>query len=89
MKFFFDLIVWSEFSKSHAMRASVFYVPTCQSAKSLPTSHFYVLTCQRAKGVSIVQLGVPTCQMRANISTSPAKRRTNFSTMFQKHFSVF
>ena len=32
---------------------------------------------------------MPTRQRRANSSTSPAKRRTNFWTIFQKNFQFF
>ena len=65
----------------------------CQRAKRWPTFYFYEPTCQityqRAKGVLIIQLRVSTGQKHAYISTSPANRSTNFSTVFQKNFSVF
>ena len=47
------IVVQKEFAKSRAirairaMRASVFYVPTCQK-RVVPLSHFYVPKCQRA-----------------------------------------
>ena len=62
-----------EFAKSRAMRAiraSAVYVPTCQRAKSVPTSHFYL------------PINVPTWQRRANFSTWRANvpRCVNFLT---------
>ena len=56
-----------------AIRASVVYVPTCQCAKSLPTSHFYV------------PINVPCVsrwQRRANFSTCRANvpRRASILT---------
>ena len=45
MKFFFDLIVWSEFAKSHAMRACVFHVPTCQKLANFSFLRADVPTC--------------------------------------------
>ena len=46
----FDCLTMNfEFAKSRAIsaiRASVVYLPTCQRAKSVPSSHFYVPTCQ-------------------------------------------
>ena len=75
----------NEFAKSlamHAMRARVVYMSMCQHA-NLPTSHF---TCQRAKGVPIFNLAHQRAKRLANFSTSPAKRRAKFSTIFQKNF---
>ena len=74
--------VW-EFAKLSAMRASVVSVPMCQSATT------FQYTRERAKGVPIMQLGVPMCQGHVNFSTSPTKRRTNLSTIFQNNFSIF
>ena len=56
-----------------------------ESAKSRPTCQLPIFTCQRAKSVSIIELGVPTCEKNrgANFSTSLARRRTSFSTIFQ------
>ena len=86
----FLYMVKNEFAKSshmHVMRASVVYVPTCQRAKNVPTSHFYVPTCQRLANFSTwcanVSKGVPI------YSTSPAKRRADISTIFQKNFLIF
>ena len=47
------------------------------------------LTCQHAKGVPIFQLGVQGAKMGANFSTSPAKRRPSFSTIFKEIFPFF
>ena len=55
------------------------HVPIRQCAKGVPNMpkacQFSNLACQRAK-------------KRANFPTSPVKRRTNFSTIFQNNFSV-
>ena len=46
------------------MRASMVYVPTCQHAKSVPTSHFYVPTSQRHINYSTWHANMPkTCQL--------------------------
>ena len=70
--------VW-EFAKSRvirAMRPSVVYVPTCKARVN------FSFLC------AIVPINVPTCQWSANCLTLTAKGRTNFSTIFQKDFSV-
>ena len=36
----------------------------------------------------ITQLGVPTCQRQTKFLTSPAEKRTNFSTIFQMNFLI-
>ena len=71
--------VW-EFAKSRvifAMRVSVVYVPTCKSRANV--------LFLRAN----VPINVQTCKRCANYSTLSAKRHTNFSTIFQKNFSIF
>ena len=55
-------------------------MPTCQNAKSVPTSHFYVPTCQRANK----RVNVQHVKKRANFSTLPAEMLANFSKTFQK-----
>ena len=62
------------------MCASVVYVPTCQRAKSVPTSGFYVPTCQW------------TCQRRAKISTwcvNVLKRVSIFQLRLPKGVPIF
>ena len=70
-------------------RTNMVYVPTCQTSAKFSIVRVNVLmnvpTCQRSANYSI---GLPRCQRGANFSNSPAKNRTNFSTIFQNNFSI-
>ena len=74
----------------HACQLGLFaHVPTFQKRAKFSFSRANVLI-----NVPIFTLGVPTCQggvkfSCVNFSTSSAKRRTNFSTIFQRNFWIF
>ena len=58
-----SLYVFAEFPKSHSMRASVIYVPTCPHANVLKAFQLLFFLCERANKPVIV----PLCQMYANV----------------------
>ena len=61
------------------LRTSMFYVPTCERAKSMPTFHFYMPTYQK------------TCHEMCqyfNLACQYAKRHANFST-WHANVSIF
>ena len=66
--------VFAKLPAIRAMRAKVFYVPTCQHAKRLSTSHFFVPACQSCASFSTwradLPIGVPIFHFwRANVPT--------------------
>ena len=87
-----------ELAKSRTMRAmpaSAVYVSTYQKhAKFLflranVVCQVFNLACQRVKACQSFKLASQRAKKPASFSASSAKRRANFSTIFQKNFSNF
>ena len=91
VKYFFTHFILYFFTR--VIRVSVLYVPTCQKLANFSFLRANVLlNVRRATVPKACQYFNLACQFfnlacqrakkRANLSTSPAKRRVNFSTIF-------
>ena len=75
-----------KFAKLLVIRTSMVYL---QHTKCMPASHFYIPTCQSHNNFSIWHANVPKACQFFNLGCQHDKKQTNFSTIFQKNFSIF